>query len=420
MKIFDIDSWHEIWVAITRNKLRSTLTGFGVFGGIFILIILLGIGNGFESGIKKNFEGFASNSCFFFSRLTGEAYKGYRKGRSWDINNRDLLLIREKAHAVDQISPLIWGDRSDKNVVKGEKSGTYQVMGCYPAYFVIQAQYLDYGRTFNEIDIKNNRKVCVIGREVYETIFKKGENPIGQYIRANGIYFQVIGVINPKSKVSIGADVPNTVFLPFPTLQRAFNQNDKVDVIICTAKKGYPAALVEEEVKNILRNAHDISPSDQKAISSFNIEKEFQIFDLLFTGINIIILFVGMGSLMSGIIGISNIMLITVRERTREIGIRRALGAKPRTILNQIIHESFTLTALSGILGMMLGIILLSIIDKLMVGEVLKIEIMLPPYVTFKAAIGTLAILIISGIISGIMPSLRALKIKPIDAIRDE
>lgn len=420
MKLFDLDSWQEIWFAITRNKLRSILTGIGVFGGIFILVILLGVGNGFQSGIKQNFDGIASNSCFFFDGLTSEAYKGYRKGRKWKMNNHDIVLIREKAQSVELISPLIWGKNSEKNVVKGVKTGTFEIMGCYPSQFEIQYQYLDYGRTFNELDIKNQRKVCVIGREVYHTLFKKDENPIGSYIRANGIYFQIIGVINPKSDLSIGGDVKETVYIPFTTMQQAFNQNDIIHALACTAKQGCPAAMVEEEVKTILRTAHDISSTDQKAIQSFNVELQFQIIEYLFIGIRIIILFVGLGSLMSGVIGISNIMLITVRERTREIGVRRAIGAKPRTILTQIISESFVLTAISGFLGLLLGIILLQIIDKLMVGDVIKIKIMLPPFVPFDTAIKSLVVLMISGILAGIMPALRALKIKPIDAIREE
>lgn len=420
MRIFDIDSWQEIWAAITRNKLRSFLTGFGVFGGIFILILLLGVGNGFEGGILKNFSGFASNSCFFFNGHTSEAYKGYRKGRWWNMNNRDLVLIRQRAQSVEEISPMLWGNSNDKNVVNGQKTGTYNTMGVYPAHFIIQQQYILYGRVFNEMDINDYRKVCVIGKEVYETLFKKGEDPIGQYIRVNGIYFQVVGVVSPKSEVSIGGDVETTVFLPFSTMQRAFNQGDVVHFLACTAKPGYPAAEVEEEVKTILRSAHDISPTDTKAINSFNIEMQFKIFQYLFIGVSFITWFVGLGSLLSGIIGISNIMLITVRERTREIGVRRAIGAKPKTIMAQIISESFVMTAISGFLGLLLGIIVLEIVDKLMINEVLQVKIMIPPYISFFAAIAAMIVLMISGIIAGIMPAIRALRIKPIDAIREE
>jgi putative ABC transport system permease protein len=420
MRIFDIDNWQEIWVAITRNKLRSFLTGFGVFGGIFILVILLGVGNGFEGGILKSFSGFASNSCFFFTDRTSEAYKGYRKGRWWNMNNRDLVLIRERAKTVDEISPIIWGSSGDKNVVNGQKTGSYGVMGVYPAYFVIQQQYVLHGRLFNEVDVNSYRKVCVIGKEVYETLFKKGEDPVGQYIRVNGIYFQVAGVISPKSEISIGGDVESTVFLPFSTMQRAFNQGDIVHFLSCTAKAGVPAADVEEEVKAIIRSAHDISPTDTKAINSFNIEMQFQIFQFLFIGVSFITWFVGLGSLLSGIIGISNIMLITVRERTREIGVRRAIGAKPKTIMAQIISESFVMTAISGIAGLVLGIFVLEVIDRLMVGGTLQIKVMLPPFISFYAAIAAMVVLMVSGIIAGIMPAMRALKIKPIDAIREE
>lgn len=418
--MFDLDNWQEIWATITRNKFRSILTGLGVSWGLFMLIILVGVGNSFEGGLMKNVNGFASNSCFFFTDRTSEAFKGYRKGRWWNMNNRDLVLIQQKARSVELISPVLFGNSGDKNVVNGRKTGSYGTRGVYPAHFKIEQQHVLAGRLFNDLDIEGYRKVCVIGQEVYETLFQPGENPQGQYIRVNGIYFQVIGVIRPKSRASIGGDVESTVFIPFTTMQRAFNQGDIIHFLACTTKAGYTGSIVEEEVKNILKTAHDIAPTDEKAVRSFNIEKEFQIFNNLFTGINVLIWFVGGGALLSGIIGISNIMLVTVRERTREIGVRRALGAKPITIVKQILSESFVLTAIAGFLGFLSGVVLVELISFVMNQNMGDDVFLIPPFVSFWTAIKAMIVLIIAGVISGLMPAMRALSVKAIDAIRDE
>lgn len=419
--MFDLDNWNEIWITITRNKLRSILTGFGVFWGIFMLVILIGGGNSFEGGLIKMFSGFASNSTFYFNDKTSEPYKGYRKGRAWSINNRDLTLIRQKANTIEYISPMLFGGGNEKNVVRGQKTGTYGLRGIYPEHFYIETQHFLSGRNFNKIDIDERRKVCVIGKQVYETLFAPGEVAEGQYIRVNGIYFQVIGVISPKSKVSIGGDVEESVFIPFTTMQTTFNQGDVVHFLACTTLPGFDAADSEIEVKNILRDAHNIAPNDEKAVRSMNISKQFELFEMLFLGVGALIWFVGMSTLLSGMIGISNIMLVTVKERTREIGVRRALGAKPITILIQILSESFLLTFLAGILGLFAGIAVLELVAKALQDYFLSNEnIFIQPYVSFNVAMIALLVLVLSGIVAGIMPAMRALKIKAIDALRDE
>lgn len=421
IRFFDRDNWQEIWVTVTRNKLRSILTGFGVFWGILMLVILVGIGGGFEKGVQKNFSGVASNACFFFTNSTSEAYKGYRKGRSWNVNNRDLQLLREKAKTVDALSPMLFGASADKNTVRGQKSGSYSVVGVYPANFEIQKQKMLYGRVFNEMDINGYRKTCVIGVEVYQTLFEKGENPLGVYIRVNGIYFQVVGVITPESEdVNMGSNPKETVYVPFSTMQKAFNQGDIVHFLSCTVKKGFPAKMAEEEVKTILKAAHDISPTDEKAIGSFSTEEIFKMFEALFLGVNALIWIVGIGALMSGIIGISNIMLVTVRERTREIGVRRAIGAKPTEIMGQILTESFVLTAIFGLLGMIVGVGILSFADELLSRGFVEITLFESLIIPLNIAFIAMTILLISGVIAGLMPAMRALSIKPIDAIRDE
>ncbi len=419
--MFDLDSWSEIWATITRNKLRSFLTGFGVFWGLFMLIILIGIGNAFQGGILQNFEGFASNSCFFSSGRTSVAYKGFRKGRWWNITNKDVDLIRERANTADLISPMLFGGGGDKNVVRGMKSGSYGYRGVYGEHFQIEQMHLLQGRLINQLDNQETRKVCVIGETVYETLFKVGEDPIGEVIRLNGIYFQVIGVISPKSKASIGGRPEESIFIPFRTMQLTFNQGEIVHFLACTAKPGISASVVEDQVSTILKTSNHIAPEDTKALHSFNIEKQFKLFNNLFLGVDFLIWIVGIGALLSGIIGISNIMMVTVRERTREIGVRRAIGAKPYTIVAQIVSESFVLTAISGILGFIVGILLLEGVSSLMsMSGAEGNDFFIAPSVSFNVATTAVFILVISGIASGLMPAYRALKIKAIDAIRDE
>jgi len=420
--MFDLDNWQEIWSTITRNKTRSFLTAFGVFWGLFMLIILMGVGSGFRGGIGNMFDGFKTNTVGFYTNRTGEAYKGYRKGRWWRMNNRDLTIIREKATSVDLISPTLNGMWADNNTVRGRKTGSFSNQGIMPDFFQIYEMNILHGRVLNQVDIDNRRKVCVIGQEVYETLFNIGEDPIGETIRLNRMTFQVVGVVRPKSQVWVGGDPKTTIYIPFSTMQQTFARGDRFYMMMCTAKPGIPASIVEQEVSAILKENHDIAPNDQKAVSTFNMEKEFKQFQGLFTGIDVLVLIVGLGALFSGIIGISNIMLVTVRERTREIGVRRALGAKPFNIIRQIMSESFVLTAIAGLAGFLLAVGILAVISQAMsmstdTGEQILFG---PPLISFKLALGAMGILILSGAIAGLMPALKALQIKAIDAIRDE
>lgn len=418
--MFDLDKWQEIWSTITANPIRSIMTGFGVFWGIFMLVILIGIGNALEGGIMKNVDGFAANSSFFYNNSTSEPYKGFRKGRMWRINNKDIILLKERAKALEYISPMLFGESSSKNVVNGRKSTDAQVMGVYPDMFKIQTQTVLGGRLFNDLDINNSSKVALIGKTVYESLFDSGTDPIGQYIRVNGIYFQVIGIIRPNSKVQIGSDAETSVYIPFTTMQRAFNQGDIVHFLGATAKPDIPVSILEDQIKAILKANHDIAPNDEKAVMSFNIEKEFKAFSYLFIGIASIIWIVGIGSLLSGIIGVSNIMLVTVRERTREIGIRRALGAKPGAIVAQILSESFVLTFIAGFGGLFLGVLGLEVVSSIILSNTEENHMFIPPYISFWVSVISLFILIFSGLLAGVLPANRALSIKAIDAIREE
>lgn len=415
--MFDLDKWQEIWITITHNKSRSVLTAFGVFWGMLMLVLMVGAGNALSEGISSQIEGFATNSCFFATERTTLPYKGFRKGRRWDMTNSDLPVIREKVKELQYISPVLFAGGNDKNVVRGEKNGSYLVKGCYPEYDLIEKSKMLYGRYVNDIDIAEKRKVCVIGERIYEVLFQKGEDPTGKQIRVNGIYFQVIGVARSTSGVSIGGQTAETVVLPFSTMQQAFNQGNIIHFLAATAKDGVPVKVVQDKISEVLKQQHQIAPDDKEALFTMNIEEQFKMFNYLGIGIAALIWIVGLGTLFAGAIGVSNIMLVTVRERTREIGIRRALGATPRDIIGQILSESIVLTLLAGLTGIVVGVGLLRATGiVLSQGD----QFFKDPQISFGMAVGSLFILLVIGTFAGYLPAQRAMTIKPVEAIAEE
>lgn len=418
--MFDTDRWIEIWVTITRNKTRSLMTCFGVFWGILMLVLLLGTGSGWKNAMFKNINGFSTNSLFFFADRTSEPYHGFNKGRSWNMRNRDVDAIRRDVRGVEYISPIIWGSRGEKNVVYGMLTGTFNVKGVYPDYFNIETQDLHFGRLLNDIDMREKRKVCLIGSKINEVLFLN-ENPCGKYVRVNGLYYQVVGVVKQRaSGVNIGGRAEETVFLPFSTMQQTLNQGDILHFLTVALKSGVNVEQTLEEIKDILKSQNQIAPSDPQAIGVVNLAAQFKTFDMLFTGIDILIWLVGMGTLLSGIIGISNIMMVTVKERTREIGVRRALGAKPFNIISQIMSESLVLTAIAGLLGLSAGVFLLDLLDRILSATPTDNPTLVHPGVNIQTAIAAAVVLLASGFMAGLIPAWRAMQIKAIDAIRDE
>jgi putative ABC transport system permease protein len=417
--MFDTDRLEEIWVTITRNKVRSFLTGFGVFWGIFMLIIMMGAGEGLSRGVMKGVEGFSTNSCLMGAGQTGEPYKGFQKGRSWEIHNSDLELLARSVPEIEHLSPVLWGGRSDNNVVYEDNAGTYSIKGLNSNYKYIENPFLTHGRFIDDIDIIQKRKVCVIGTKVYEELFAKKTDPIGKYIRAEGIYYQVIGVSEGVTSFSINGRTSESVAIPFTTLQQINNQGDVIQMLAATAKPNFSAKEMEEKMKVILKANNNISPTDTQAVWSFNMEEQFNIFKYLFIGIAILVWIVGSGTLIAGIVGVSNIMMVTVKERTKEIGVRRALGAKPLTIISQIMSESLLLTAIAGMLGLSLGVLTLHLADVYWLQKADDVFLS-DPGVSFGTAIISTVILLICGLIAGAIPTMRALQIKAIDAIREE
>ncbi|MBQ4205979.1 MAG: ABC transporter permease [Bacteroidales bacterium] len=421
--MLDIDNINEIWQTIARNKTRSLLTAFGVFWGIFILVILLASGNGFQNGMNTQIEGFATNSSFVIPVQTTEAYKGYQKGRSWEVDMSDIQAIRKKVKGVDLLSPILseYSFNGENNVFYGIKGGNFSMKGLLPNYNEIDRGKVLFGRFINETDIAEARKVCVIGKKVYEDVIGTDKNPIGLMIKANGIYYQVVGVVQAyNSNVSVSGSISETVILPLTTMQKAYNKGDKFEFFVFTAAKGQNIKDLQKEVGALLRERHDIAPTDEGAIMMFDFEELFTMFDYLFIGIKILIWIVGIGTLLSGVVGVSNIMLVTIKERTREIGVRRALGAKPGMIIRQVVAESLLLTVLAGVVGLVLGVAIMAVVSGITGQNMSENVMFLDPQIGFGAAVAATIIIVLSGLLAGVLPAMRAIQIKAIDAIREE
>ena len=414
--MFDFDKYREIWQTIARNKVRSILTGFGVAWGIFMFVVMMGLSAGLENGINNAISGVPKNAIFFFPNITSIEYAGYNSGRYWQINNNDMEVIKKKIPEVEHISGILQV-YTDNPTTRGERTGSYQISGIDNAYQNINPSPLLYGRFFNHFDMQQKRKVCVIGDKVYQELFAKGEDPIGEPISVDGVYYRVVGVIQTNEKVQIGGDPASTVYIPSVTMQQLYNMGNTIHFLSLSAYDHVDAAVVENQVKTILKELHSVAPNDDMALFSFNVKEMFMRYKNLFLGLNLLTWIVGMGTMLAGAVGVSNIMLISIKERTQEIGIRRALGAKPNTILAQIMSESMLLTFLAGFIGLFMGMLILFGVDRLIAPNAEMIE---NPYISFTLSIIASLIILVAGAVAGIIPARSALKVKAIDAIRDE
>lgn len=413
MKI-DKDTIEEILVTITRNKTRSLLTAFGVFWGIFMLVALSGGGRGMQEELQQEFEGFATNSGFVISSKTNEPYKGFRKGRWWDLEIDDVERVAD-VPGVAMATPSIaqWGKQA---VYEGNKYEC-NVRGLYPNYEQLEHQEMAYGRFINDVDIREGRKVCVIGKRVYESIFKDGGDPCGKYVQVDSVYYQVIGMCSSEGNVNIQGQASEAVTLPYTTMQKMYNLGNKVHVVCFTMEPGVKVKDVKPEVERRIKEAHYISPTDKQAVMMLDLEAMFSMMDNLMTGVRFLTWLVGLGTLLAGAIGVSNIMMVTVKERTTEIGIRRAIGARPRDILQQILSESMVLTTVAGMAGISFGVFVLNVLEKAAnPSGVVETHYQ----VGFGMAVGTCLLVIVLGLLAGLAPAYRAMAIKPIEAIRDE
>jgi putative ABC transport system permease protein len=416
--MFNQDSWQEIFATIRKNKLRTFLTMLGVFWGIFMLVIMLGAGNGLRNGVLTEFAGSATNSFFMWAQQTNKAYKGMKPGRQFNFDMSDVKAL-EQIKELEVISPMnqLGGYEGANNVVRGLKTAACEVQGNYPNTKLINQIKITEGRFLNELDIKDKRKVCVIGSRVKELLFKKNEQVIGEYIRINGVYFKVIGCTSVADGGDEGREQAQRINIPFTTFQNAFNFGDVVGWFAIKANKDVSAEIAEERALTVLKERHKIAPEDLKAIGHWNMSVEYNKLNGLFIGIEILIWIVGIGTLLAGVIGISNIMLIVVKERTREIGVKRALGAVPSQIIMQIVLESVFLTGISGYFGLVLGIGFLELLNSL-IGN--SGEMFTNPTVDLSVAVKALIVLVVSGALAGLIPAQKAVSIKPVDALRGE
>ena len=411
----DINTYHEIADSLLRNKSRSLLTGFGIFWGLFMLLAMLGAGDGVKGLLKSNFEGFASNAAIIVSSNTSVPYKGFQEGRYWSLKYRDMERMKTLIPETGVVTPMIsqWG----QTAVYNSQNTNCSVTGVNADYVEIEAPRMKYGLFLNEVDVERGRKVCVIGKRIYNELFPDGGDPCGSFIQVGSVFFQVVGVNFSSGTININGNTAQKVVIPSTVAQQLYNRGDNVDIVCLTAKSGIKMSSLEPRVRQVLGREHYFDPKDEPALLFLNTEEVFTLIDTLFRGVDFLILLIGLGTLLAGAIGVSNIMMVTVKERTVEIGIRRAIGATPRDILSQIMLESVSLTLIAGMFGIMFSVLVLSVAEKIVAasGE------FTPAFqIGFWLAVAAAARLAVLGMLAGLAPALRAMNIKPVDAMRDE
>jgi putative ABC transport system permease protein len=415
--MFDRERWNEVMMTLRRNKLRSFLTMLGVAWGIFMLVMMLGMGNGLRNAVMGGFEGFATNSCFFWTMPTTKPYAGFPRGRMFRFDNDDIRLLREQVPGMEVVSPLLQlgGWQGGNNASYGGRSGAFSIQGCEPNVLQVEAVRLDRGRFLNEMDLRESRKVCVIGQQVVDRLFE-GEEPMGKYVRVNGVYFQVVGIVKRKSSAEMGANPEAKIYIPFTTFQKAFNCLNEVHWFVLVARHGVDVTQLEKDAKLLLARKHRVDPTDEMAFGSFNLQEMYNNMNMLFIAIAGISWTVGIFSLLAGAIGIGNIMLISIKERTKEIGIRRSIGATPRMITGQIVQEALTLIMIAGYFGLLAAVGVLEGI-RAVLGDA---NFLKNPGVDLRVALIAFTILLVAGLLAGLFPARRAMAIKAVDALRAE
>lgn len=420
--MFSRDRWSEIIEALTSNWFRTILTAFGVLWGIFILVILLAAGKGLENGVKQGFSGIATNTMFMWTQVASKPYKGMPKGRRYSFEVEDVTAIKGQVPGLRFVSPRnqLGGFGGANNVVRGLNTGAFNVYGDYPE--IIQQEPMDItsGRFLNYSDINEKRKVAIIGDGVESALYDINEDPLGTYIKINGVNFMVIGTYKKKSRGGDAEEGQKEIYVPFTAFSQAFNRGNKVGWMAITAKDGYSITNLKGDIIEIIKSRHTIHPEDDRAVGNFDLYQEFSKVNGLFIALKGVAYFVGVLVLLSGIIGISNIMLIVVKERTNEIGVRRALGATPWSIRGQILMESIFLTIISGMAGIILATAVIWLVN-FQLSQMDTSEMMfLNPSVNLGVVMVALSILIISGLLAGLIPAQQAIKVKPVDALRTE
>lgn len=417
--MFSSDRWKEIIEVLSKNVFRTLATAFGVGWGIFILIILLAAGKGLENGIRADFGDIATNTMFMWSRNTTKPYKGLPKGRTYSFKLEDVEAINDRVPNLRFISPRnqLGGFGGGNNVVRGLNTGAFNVYGDYPEIIKQEPMTITKGRFINQNDIEAKRKVAIIGDGVQNELYDKGEEILGTYIKIQGVNFMVVG--SYKKKNNNGEEGQKEIFIPFTAFSQAFNMGNDVGWMAITAQDGNSISNLKETIISVVKENRKIHPEDDRAVGYFDLYEQFNRVESLFGALKWVAYFVGILVLLSGIIGVSNIMLIVIRERTKEIGIRRALGENPWSIKKQILMESIFLTIMSGMTGIIFGAAFIYGINALL-DSVGPVDMFVNPSVSVGVVVTALLILIVSGLLAGFIPAQSAIKVRPIEALRTE
>ncbi|MCS6833250.1 MAG: ABC transporter permease [Flammeovirgaceae bacterium] len=417
--MFDLDKWQEIFATIQKNKLRTFLTALSVYWGIFMLIFMQGAGTGFENGVKRSFGNHATNACYMWGQKTKMPYQGMKPGRLVRFTNDDIAAIKREVKGIQYIAPQL---RENGRILKyKEKTASFEVKGDVPEYQFINPMKVIEGRFINQIDIAQKRKIVVLGRKALEILFPNKEEYMGKYISIGGIYFQVVGVVKSFRTGEQAENDEKCAYIPLTTMQSAFNKGNRIDYFSFLAEPSYRISQLENEVKALMSQRFKIHPEDITAIGAVNLEEAFSQMNGLFAGISGLIWFVGICTIAAGVVGVSNIMLIVVKERTREIGLRKALGATPDSIVALIIQESVFITTVSGYFGLIVGVIIVEIINQALNAAADTSNILFHnPQISLNTAISATVFLIVMGALAGVIPAMKAAAVSPIEALRDE
>jgi putative ABC transport system permease protein len=409
--MFDLDKWQEIFATIKKNKLRTFLTGFSVAWGIFMLIILLGSGNGLQNGVEYQFQADATNTLWLHPGATSMAFQGMKPGRQINFTNEDYTFVKENIPGVEEISGryYFWQSR----IISYKKQfGSFDLICVHPDMQVIEKITIDQGRMINQVDMERHRKVIIIGIPVKEALFKNGENPLGEYIKVNGVPFQVVGIFSDRNDRD-----QQRIYLPISTAQMIFNGGNTIhNLTITTNLTAAQSETLEQTLRTKLAKRHRFNSEDKSALYIGNTLREFKQFQNMFMGIKLFVGIIGIFTIIAGVVGVSNIMIIVVNERTKEIGIRKAIGATPWSVVFLIMLESVVITAFAGYVGLVGGIGLLELVNKFMPPS----DFFRNPEVDFSIAVTATLVLVFAGMLAGLFPAIKAASIRPVIALRDE